>query len=119
MKKILDDPKQLQWIITAIVAVLALTAAFELSMGRSFLGPDGKFGFWEGDIWSSENSQRVADPYSFSHLGHGILFFGFLFLAAGKFPMRYRFLTALLLEAGWEMLENSPIIINRYRNATI
>jgi hypothetical protein len=88
-------------------------------MGRLPLGPDGKFGLWEGDIWSSENSQRFADPYSFSHITHGILFYGFLWLVARKLPVRQRFFIALLIEASWEMLENSPIIINRYRAATI
>ena len=88
-------------------------------MGRSPLGPDGRFGFWEGDIWSSECSQRLVDPYSFSHLTHGILFCGALWLVARKLPLRYRFVIALLLEAGWELLENSPLIINRYREATI
>ena len=88
-------------------------------MGRSPLGPDGKFGLWDGDIWSGENSQRFADPYSFSHLVHGILFYGFLWLVARKLPVRYRLLIALAVEAGWELLENSPLIINRYREATI
>jgi len=88
-------------------------------MGRSPLGPDGKFGWWEGNIWSSENSQRFADPYSFSHLTHGILFFVFLWWVARRAPVQYRFLLAVLVEAGWEILENSPIIIDRYRHATI
>ncbi|MCI0410256.1 MAG: DUF2585 domain-containing protein, partial [Acidobacteria bacterium] len=83
------------------------------------LGPDGKFGWWDGNIWSSENSQRVADANSFSHIVHGILFFALLWLSARKLPLSYRFTMALLLEAGWEVLENSPIIINRYREATI
>ena len=107
------------WFIVGCLAVLAVTATFELCMGRLPLGPDGKFGFWEGDIWSSENSQRVADPYSFSHITHGILFYGFLWLVARKLPVHQRFFIALLIEASWEMLENSPIIINRYRAATI
>jgi hypothetical protein len=108
-----------RWIIGIFIAVLVLTAGIELWMGRSPLGPDGKFGLWEGDIWSSENSQRFADPYSFSHLVHGILFYGFLWLVARKLPARYRLLIALAVEAGWELLENSPLIINRYREATI
>jgi hypothetical protein len=111
--------KRYKWIIGAFIAVLVLTAGVELWMGRSLLGPDGKFGLWEGNIWSSENSQRFADPYSFSHIVHGILFYAVLWLVARKLPVRHRLLIALALEAGWEMLENSPFIINRYREATI
>lgn len=99
--------------------ILGLTSSVELLMGRSPLGPDGKLGLWEGNVWSSECSQRLADPYSFSHVGHGILFFGLLRLVAGKVAVRYRFLAAAFLEAGWELLENSPLIINRYRETTI
>jgi hypothetical protein len=88
-------------------------------MGRALLGPDGRFGLWEGNIWSAECSQRLADPYSFSHFVHGILFFAVLWLAMRRLPVRHRFLLAVLVEAGWELLENSPLIINRYREATI
>lgn len=106
-----------------MVVVCGLVATIELSSGRSPLGPDGKFGWWDGDVWSSENSQRVADAYSFSHIIHGMLFYAVLALLARKFPklfpMKYRFLIALIIEACWELLENSPLIINRYREATI
>jgi hypothetical protein len=114
-----DFWKQYRWIIGTFLAVIVLTGGIELRMGRSPLGPDGRFGLWEGNIWSGENSQRVADPYSFSHLVHGMLFYGFLWLVARKLPVRYRLLMALAVEAGWELLENSPLIINRYREATI
>jgi len=111
--------ERFKWIIGIFVAILVLTAVVELWMGRSPLGPDGKFGLWDGNIWSSENSQRLADPYSFSHIVHGISFYAVLWLLARKLPVRQRLLIALALEAGWEMLENSPFIINRYREATI
>ena len=111
--------KRQQWIIGVFIAVLGLTAGIELWMGRSPLGPDGKFGWWEGNIWSSENSQRLADPYSFSHIVHGMLFYAVLWLVARRLPVRHRLLLALVVEAGWEILENSPLIINRYREATI
>jgi len=107
------------WVMVAILGIFALTAGVELSMGRLLLGPDGKFGWWEGDIWSAENSQRFADPYSFSHLTHGFLFYAFFWFISRKLPMRQRLLMAVCLEASWEMLENSPLIINRYRHATI
>jgi len=102
-----------------VIGMLALTAAIEFSMGRLPLGPDGRFGWWEGNIWSSEQSQRFADPYAFTHIVHGLLFYAMLWLVARRAPARYRFLAAVALEAGWEVLENSPIIINRYRAVTI
>jgi Protein of unknown function (DUF2585) len=111
--------KRYPWSIGAFFSVFVLTGCIEFWMGRSPLGPDGRFGLWDGNIWSSECSQRLADPYSFSHLAHGVLFFGLLWLVARKMPARYRFLVAVLIEAGWELLENSPLIINRYREATI
>ena len=98
---------------------MAVLAGVEYGFGRSPLGPDGRFGWWDNNIWGSENSQRVADVYSFSHIIHGMLFYGGLWIFARELPVRHRFLIALLLEAGWELLENSPIIINRYREATI
>ena len=106
-------------VMIATGAVFMVTAAAELCLGRSLLGPDGKFGWWDGNIWGSENSQRFADAYSFSHVVHGILFYGFLWWCARRLPIGQRFLIALLIEAGWEILENSPVIINRYRAATI
>lgn len=113
-----------RFVILSTIIVCAVTGLIELYTGRSLFGPDGRFGWWDGNIWGSENSQRVADAYSFSHIIHGMVFYGFLWFIAVKmnfprFVMKYRFLVALLLEAGWELLENSPIIINRYREATI
>jgi hypothetical protein len=112
-------PKSTRGNAALFLIVLGVTGAIELLMGRSPLGPDGRFGFWESSIWSDECSQRLADPYSFSHIGHGLLFYGVLWLLARKLPLRHRFFIAVLLEAGWELLENSPLIINRYRAGTI
>ena len=119
MQCLLDLLSRNRWILSGFAFILVLTAGLELYSGRSLLGPDGRFALWDGDIWSSENSQRVADAYSFSHFIHGILFYGFLWLGLSRVPIRFRFLLALAIEAGWELLENSPFIINRYREATI
>ena len=106
-------------VIAAAAAVCALVAALELWMGRLPFGPDGRIGLWEGDIWSSEQSQRFADPYTFSHMIHGMLFYAILWLVAPRTSVRARFIAAIVMEGAWEVLENSPIIINRYREATI
>lgn len=107
-------------VVGLVVAfILLLLAVIQWLMGRTVFGPSGKFGIWEGDIWSSECSQRLADAYSFSHIGHGIVFFAILWLTARRLPVGARYLIAVVIEVGWELLENSPIIINRYREATM
>ena len=102
-----------------VVGIFAITALLEHEMGRSFFGSDGKPGLWEGNIWSSECSQRFTDPYSFTHIGHGLILFAVLFLIAKRLPASLRYLLALLIEVTWELFENSSFIINRYREATI
>jgi len=108
-----------RWVLAAALGVCAAAAAIELWMGRLPFGPDGRIGLWEGDIWSSEQSQRFADPYTFSHMIHGMLFYAILWLVAPRTSVRARFIAAIMMEGAWEVLENSPIIINRYREATI
>jgi hypothetical protein len=70
-------------------------------------------------VHSSHNSQHLFDPYSLSHVLHGVLFFGILWLLRGRLSLNARSVIAAAIEIGWEMLENSPVIINRYRAATI
>jgi len=106
-------------LLAAAAAVCAVVAAVEFWMGRLPFGPAGRPGLWEGNIWSSEQSQRFADPYTFSHTIHGMLFYAILWLLARRSSVRARFIGALVLEGAWEILENSPVIINRYREATI
>jgi hypothetical protein len=106
-------------LVVAILAIVLAAAAIEIAMGRLPLGPDGTFGWLETDIWSSHQSQRVLDPYSFSHIIHGFLFYGLLWLTARRQPVAVRLVGAVALEAGWEILENSPLIIDRYRAVTI
>ncbi len=119
MQTISNFIKEYQKTILWAILIFVATGAIEYFSGRSVFGPDGMFGFWEGSIWSSENSQRVADVYTFSHIIHGMLFYAFLWLVARKVPAKYRFVFALGIEAGWELLENSPIIIDRYRAVTV
>ena len=119
MLEIINFLRKYRFFIISAIVIFGLVGIIEFNFGRSLLGPDGKFGLWDNNIWGSENSQRLADVYSFSHIIHGIIFYVLLSLVARKLPLKYRFVGALLIEALWEILENSPLIINRYREATI
>jgi hypothetical protein len=50
---------------------------------------------------------------------HGVLFCGLLWPLRARLTTPDRFAVAAVLEACWEALENSPLIIDRYRAATI
>jgi hypothetical protein len=101
------------------LGVIAIAAFILHAMGQPLICRCGTVRLWQGDVTSAENSQQLVDWYSPSHLIHGLLFYGLLWLVARRVPLSLRALIALLFESGWEILENSPIIIDRYREATI
>jgi len=99
---------------------MILTAAIEHLMGRLLFCKCGIISLWSGNIWSNQNSQQLLDPYSFTHVLHGVLWYALLWLIFGKrVPVGVRLILAVVVESGWEVLENSSIIIDRYRAATI
>lgn len=104
----------------AVIAIMTFTAMVELWMGRLPFCKCGTIRLWAGDIWSNENSQQFADPYSITHILHGVILYALIWNVAGKrVPLGARLVAAVVLEAGWEMLENSNFIIQRYRAATV
>jgi hypothetical protein len=106
--------------LLAAAAVLAVVVTTLLLMGREPICKCGYVKIWHGVVFSSENSQHISDWYSPSHVIHGFAFYGLLFLVAGRrLSVGARLIAATAIEGGWEILENTPLIINRYREATI
>jgi Protein of unknown function (DUF2585) len=102
----------------AAIALSAAAAALLYLMGRPPICTCGEVDLWVGQVNSSRTSQMLSDWYSPSHIVHGFLFYGALALLFRRWPIERRFLAALSIEALWEIVENTPLIINRYRKAT-
>ncbi|HMI40253.1 MAG TPA: DUF2585 family protein [Sphingomicrobium sp.] len=104
----------------AYILLTFIVAGFTLhAMGRPWICTCGTVDLWVNSSTSPKTSQMLADWYSPSHFLHGLIFFFLLWLAARRWSIERRFFTALLVETAWEIVENSPMIIDRYREATV
>lgn len=105
------------WLVMAVV--LALTVMALRIEGRRWWCECGTVRLWISDIWSSHCSQHLFDPYSLTHFSHGLIFCWALSLIVPRWRYAGQLAAAVTLAAGWEVLENSPIVIERYRAATM
>lgn len=101
----------------ALLAVVGAAVLILLAMGRPPICTCGSVALW-GNAGPTQ-SQMLSDWYSPSHIVHGFLFYAVLHFLFGRRSIERRFLAALLVEAAWEIAENTPMIIDRYREATI
>jgi hypothetical protein len=104
-----------------VAAIMALQAVALLVEGHPAICKCGYVKLWEGAVNSAGSSQHLSDWYSFTHIIHGVLLYALLRLV-GRFralSFGASLVLAVALEAGWEVLENTRFIIERYRAVTI
>jgi len=106
------------WWCLAIGSVLAVTAVELHLQGRSWWCSCGRAFLWTSDAWGSLTSQTFLDPYSLTHVLHGLIFCGLLTLLTRRMPTAGRFFLAITIEAIWELIENTNTVIQHYRAAT-
>jgi hypothetical protein len=111
--------KNERWrIVLSALAIAGLQTLIVRFEGQPWWCKCGGAQLWIGSAFSEHTSQHLVDPYSFSHVLHGFLFWWLLAWLTPRLALGWQFVCALALEAGWEILENSPWVIERYRAAT-
>lgn len=101
------------------IALIAAQGLILLYMGQPAICECGTIKLWHGEALSSETSQHLSDWYTPSHIIHGFLFYGLAWLLFPRRSIWFRLAFAIVIEAGWEIAENTDFVINRYREATI
>jgi|SRR5262245_24675756 len=105
--------------VALIVVLIVVAGGLELAMGRPLTYRNGPVRFWSGNIRNDQNSQQIADPYTFTHVTHGALFYGLTWLTMRPAAVATRLIVAAGLESAWEVYENTETVVQRYRKDTI
>lgn len=106
-------------IVWLVLGFLALQAGVLFLFGQPPICTCGYLKFWEGVVLSSGNSQHLTDWYTFSHIVHGFLFYLLLWVIFPKMSIGKRLLIAIGIEISWELIENTPMVIQRYREQAL
>ena len=107
------------WALAAIALILVGHPLALYLMGQPLICTCGYVKLWEGAVLSPGNSQHLFDWYTPSHVVHGVIFYAVLTLVAPRLPLSTRFALALGIEVAWEIFENTPFVIDRYRQQAL
>jgi hypothetical protein len=105
--------------VIAVGAIIALQALILWAMDHPLICTCGRIDFWHGNHAGPETSQHLTDWYTPSHVIHGLLFYLLLWLVAPRLSVGTRLVMAVGLEAAWEVIENTPWLMARYREGAL
>ena len=112
------NPNTQRYIYYALV-LIALQAVVLWFFGQPIIAASGDIKLWIGEVLSTDNSQQISDWYTFSHIIHGFIFYGLLTYFFPRLTVLQKLIGALAIEIGWEILENTPMVINHYRKQAL
>lgn len=110
---------QVRGAYVAVCALILFQVAVLWSFGQPAISASGHIMLWAGEVVGPENSQQITDWYTFSHIIHGFLFYGLLWLLFPRMPFLWRLMIATGIEISWEIAENTPWVINAYREQAL
>jgi hypothetical protein len=116
---VLPSNKNKFWPWLVAVCVVAVAVLQLHHQGRAWWCRCGIRSLWTSNAWGSLTSQTFLDPYSFTHLLHGLLFCGLLALLVRGLSSSFGLCMAIAIEAAWELIENTNTVIQHYRAATV
>lgn len=119
MKEATSTAAAPRWPLAVAVGAVVIMSLALAAQGRVWWCAQGDWLPYSFDVWSPHNSQHLVDPYLFTHVLHGVVFYAVarLLLGAGRF--RHRLMAAVVVESLWELVENSQFIIDKYRESTV
>lgn len=112
----INPSSNLPYILSVIITVLMSVILY--TQGRIWWCKLGDYSPWVSQAWGNHTSQHLFDPYTFTHILHGVLFFWLIDLIFRKQTFAWKFFIAILVESAWEVLENSQFVIEKYRENT-
>lgn len=113
------EQSPLRALLLIAVGLVVVQVLVLLALGQPFICTCGTIKLWTGAVSGPENSQQLTDWYTYTHIVHGFGWYFLLWLIAPRMPIGMRFVLAVGLEAGWEIVENTPFIIDRYRQSAL
>ena len=107
------------WLYALAVLGAALIGVTLFQWGQPLICTCGYVQFWVGSVFSSGNSQHIADWYTLSHVVHGLLIVLLGRILLPTWSSQSLLVIAVVTGVAWEIIEHTDWVLNRFRAATL